>query len=276
MISVLILTYNEEENLPHCLDALSWSDDVVVYDSFSTDRTVAVARARGARVFQRAFNGYGEQREAARGEVPYKYAWVLAVDADEEPDAELVGELRQIALRDDGPPHAYRMRRKDQFWGRWIPHATLYPSWFVRFYRHRNIRYEPRSVHEYPVVEGPVGELRGHLIHHSFRKGLGDWLRKHVRYAELEAQENLRSIEQGLSLRALFSADPIRRRRALKELSFWMPFRPALRFLYMYVLRRGFLDGWAGYTYCRLLATYEYLITLEMKAARRRGRGLAL
>jgi hypothetical protein len=168
------------------------------------------------------------------------------------------------------------MRRKDHFWGRWIKHSTLYPSWFIRFYRPEWIRYETRSVHEYPVVDGPVGELRGHLIHHSFAKGTGDWMRKHVQYAELEALENLRSLDEGMSVGGLLSIDPVRRRRALKELSFRLPFRPALRFTYMYFLRGGFLDGRPGFTYCRLLAIYEYLITLEIKAARRRARGLVV
>jgi glycosyltransferase involved in cell wall biosynthesis len=267
VISVLILTFNEEENLPRCLDAVSWSNDIVVYDSLSTDRTAELARERGARVFQRAFGGYGEQREAARREVPYKNPWVLAVDAD---------ELHEVARRGSGPPHAWRMRRKDHFWGRWIKHSTLYPSWFIRFYRPEWIRYETRSVHEYPVVDGPVGELRGHLIHHSFAKGTGDWMRKHVQYAELEALENLRSLDEGMSVGGLLSIDPVRRRRALKELSFRLPFRPALRFTYMYFLRGGFLDGRPGFTYCRLLAIYEYLITLEIKAARRRARGLVV
>lgn len=276
MISVLILTLNEEENLPHCLEAVRWSDDVIVFDSFSTDRTVELARAAGARVYQRALSGYGEQREAARREVKYKHPWVLVVDADEEPDAELATELKEITTRGPSLFHAYRVRRKDYFWGRWIPHATLYPSWFVRFYRPEYVHYDQRSVHEYPTVEGPTGELRGHLIHRSFRKGLGEWQRKHVRYAELEAQESLRSLEQDFRLRDLVSFDPVDRRRALKELSCRLPCRPTLRFLYMYLVRRGFLDGRAGLTYCRLLAIYEYLITLQIREGRRRAQDLPL
>jgi len=275
MISVLVLTLNEEENLPRCLESVRWSDDVVVFDSFSTDRTVELARAAGARVYQHAFGGYGAQREAARTEVAYKYPWVLAVDADEEPDAELVAEVQQVA-RARGGPAAYRMRRKDHFQGRWIRHSTLYPSWFVRLYRPDRVRYDGRGVHEYPAVDGPLGELRGHLLHHSFRKGLGDWMRKHVRYAELEAAENLKALSAGGIPwhEALHWWDPVHRRRFLKDLSCRLPCRPSLRFLYMYLIRGGFLDGGPGLTYCRLLSFYEYLITLEMKDARRRGKGL--
>jgi glycosyltransferase involved in cell wall biosynthesis len=278
MISVLVLTLNEEQNLPRCLESVQWSDDVVVFDSFSTDRTVELARAAGARVYQRAFHGYGEQREAARTEVDYKHPWVLAVDADETVEPDLVPEIQAIAGSGKRPAGVYRVRRKEFFWGRWLKHAGLYPSWFLRFYRPEHVRYGSRSVHEYPEVDGPVGELRGHLAHHGFHKGLSEWMHKHTRYAELEAEENLRTLSgggipwrHGLALR-----DPVKRRRLMKELSWRTPCRPSLRFLYMYVLRFGFLDGWPGFTYCRLLSQYEYLVTLKMKESLRRAQGLTI
>lgn len=277
MISVLILTLNEEVNLPSCLDSVKWCDDIVVFDSFSTDQTTKLARSAGARLIQREFDNYGSQREAARLRGGYKYEWVLALDADEQPEPELVKELFQVVRNPPRNHNAYRMRRKDHFMGRWIKHATLYPSWFVRFYRHREIHYEQRAVHEYPVVKGLTGELNGHLVHNNFRKGLGDWWMKHVRYSDFEAIENLKSIETTRVMWArLLARDPVARRRALKELSFRLPCRPALRFLYMYFLRLGFLDGGPGYHYCRLLAIYEYMIVMKMKEIRRRERGLPL
>ena len=275
-VSILILTLNEERNLPACLQAIGWCDDIVVYDSFSSDRTVEIAKASGARVVQRRFDNYGNQREAARKEVAYKYPWVLALDADEAPDQELTNEILNIAALPTCQTNAFRMRRKDYFMGRWIKHSTLYPSWFIRLYKPSSIRYERRSVHEYPMVDGQIGELRGHLTHQSFNKGLGDWIRKHVRYAELEATENIRQIQLGtMDWLGLFAGDePVRKRRALKSLSCYLPFRPTLRFLYMYVLRMGMLDGHAGLTYCRLLAIYEYLIVLQTKELKRREQGL--
>ena len=278
MISVLILTLNEEQNLPGCLESVRWSDDVVVFDSYSSDRTVEIARAAGTRVIQRQFDDYGSQREAARTQVDYKHPWVLALDADERPDEDLIREMQGLAAS-RSPHAAYRMRRKDHFMGRWVRHSTLYPSWFVRLYRPDRMHYEPRGVHEYPTVNGSVGALQGHLIHHSFSKGLGDWFGKHARYAALEARENVNSLQEceqidwaGLIARR----DPIRRRRALKELSFRMPLRPSLRFLYMYLVRGGFLDGRPGFTYCRMLAAYEYMIVLSVDELRRRQRGLPI
>jgi glycosyltransferase involved in cell wall biosynthesis len=277
-VSVVILTLNEEETLPACLASVKWCDDIVVFDSFSIDRTVEIARGAGARVVQRRFDDYGRQREAARTQVVYKHPWVLALDADELPEQELIDEVVRITEGPLSPYAAYRVRRKDFFMGRWIKHATLYPSWFIRLYRPDRIRYGSRSVHEYPAVDGTIGALQGHLIHHSFGKGFTAWFHKHVRYAELEAREALVSAcESRLDWPGLLSlADPVRRRRALKTLSQRLPCRASLRFLYMYLIRLGLLDGAAGFTYCRLLAMYEYLIVLQMEELRRRERGHSL
>ncbi|MDP1832903.1 MAG: glycosyltransferase family 2 protein [Geothrix sp.] len=276
MISVVILTYNEEVNLPGCLASVAWCDDIVVFDSFSTDRTVEMAQTAGVRVVQQRFENYGTQREAARATVAYRYPWLLFLDADERVDEALKQEL--LSLPSEPSPHAaYRMRRKDHFMGKWIRHSTLYPSWFTRLLWREKAHYEPRSVHEYPTVEGSTGNLRGHLIHFNFNKGLEDWLAKHNRYSSLEASEDVKSLaSKPDSWRHLFTLDPTQRRRALKELSFRLPFRPLLRFLYMYVLRGGFLDGSKGFTYCRLLYFYELMIVLKMQESEQKSRGLSV
>ncbi|WHZ30320.1 MAG: hypothetical protein OJF51_005123 [Nitrospira sp.] len=277
-VSVLILTLNEEVNLPRCLDSLHWCDDIVIFDSYSNDRTVEIAKLRGARVLQRRFDNYGTQREAARVGIEYMHSWVLALDADEIPDEQLISEIQTIAAMPTNTVNAYRMRRKDYFMGQWIRHSTLYPSWFIRFYRPESIRYEPRSVHEYPTVRGEIGELKGHLEHQSFNKGIGEWLRKHVRYAELEAIEDIRELRSGtIDWGGLLAyRDPVRNRRTLKSISYRMPFRPVLRFLYMYIFKLGLLDGAAGFTYCQLLSIYEYMIVVKMKELHRKSKGLPI
>jgi glycosyltransferase involved in cell wall biosynthesis len=265
MISVLILTQNEEINLPGCLASVAWSDDIVVFDSFSTDRTVEIAQAAGARVIQHAFENFGAQREAGRAMVAYKNPWLLVLDADERVDPELVDEIKRV-LAHDCPFDAFRMRMKNHFMGQWVKYSTLYPGWCVRLLRHQAVHYEVRSVHEYPVVTTLIGELNGHLLHYSFNKGLSDWIGKHNRYATLEAEENKRILACGdMDLMGIFSFDPIRRRRALKLLSMRLPCRPMLRFLYMYVFRRGFLDGMPGFSYCRLMYFYELMIVLKLQ-----------
>ena len=277
MISVLILTHNEEQNIAACLHSVRWSDDIVVFDSFSTDRTVEIAKGLGARVVQRAFTDYGSQREAARTLVKYQHPWVFALDADEMPDQELVNEMIAIANMPASDYSAFRMRRKDHFMGRWIRHATLYPSWFIRFYRPDRVAYDVRAVHEYPIVQGAVGELAGHILHDNFSKGLKDWVCKHARYAQLEAGEDIRSLEKAsIDWLGIISLNPVIRRKALKQLSFRLPFRPMLRFWYMYLIRLGWLDGVPGYHYCRLLAFYEYLIVLNMRETRLQANGRTL
>jgi len=273
--SALVLTLNEERNLPSCLASLSRCDDIVVFDSMSSDRTVEIAREAGARVFQNRFIDYGQQREDARTKVDYRHAWVLTVDADERPEPALLDEIQALLERGEPPHAAYRLRRKDHFMGQWIKNATLYPSWFLRFFRNDSVSYPRRAVHEYPDVQGTIGALEGHLLHYSFNKGLSDWLEKHNRYSELEAAEALRELaERPIDWsRLLELCDPVVRRRTFKSISYRLPLRPALRFAYMYLLRRGFLDGIPGLTYCTLLGFYEYLIVLKMEEIRARQAG---
>jgi len=265
-ISVLILTLNEENILPACLEAVRWSDDIVVFDSFSSDRTVEIASALGARVFQRRFDNERDHRTASLL-VDFKYPWVFNPDADEIATPSLSQEMLK-AVAKNGPEVAYRLRRKDMFMGKWMRHCSLYPTWFVRLFQPRALTFE-RSINLHYVVQGPEGLLAGHMIHHSFTKGLGDWFAKHNRYSSLEAREMLASIGQPRSFMSdLLNRNPVVRRKAIKELSFRLPCRSALRFLYTYLLRRGFLDGREGYTYCRLVAFYEYMITLKAQELR--------
>ena len=275
MVSVLILTRNEEANLPACLDAVKWSDDIVVFDSFSTDRTVEIAKAAGARVIQRSFDNERDQR-AASLQAGFKHAWVYNPDADELTPPELRDEILRAVADPSRPEVAYRARFKTMFLGRWIKHSSLYPTWVVRLFRPEKISFE-RAINLAYLVDGPAGRLENHFEHYTFNKGLDAWFDKHNRYSRHEAGESLKSLAVGrLKWSDLWSGDSVARRRALKELSFRVPFRPALRFLYMYFWRRGFLDGRAGLVYCRMLAIYEYMIVLKMQEIRRRRHGLPI
>jgi glycosyltransferase involved in cell wall biosynthesis len=273
MISVLILTRDEESNLPRCLRSVAWSDDVVVFDSFSTDRTLEIARAAGARVVQREFDDERCQREAAL-RVTFKYPWVYNPDADEVTPDDLALEMQRAVADRARPEVAYRMRFKTMFMGRWIKHSSLYPTWVVRLFRPERVRFE-RTINLRYVVDGAEGKLQGHFEHYSFNNGLNAWFEKHNRYSWHEALENIKALrESRLEWRDGLTFDPVRRRRFLKDLSLRLPFRPTSRFVYMYFLRRGFLDGWAGWTYCRLLAMYEQMIVLKMRELERREAGL--
>ncbi len=275
MISVLILTLNEEASLPACLAAVQWCDDVIVFDSFSTDRTVEIAQAAGARVVQRAFDNERDHR-AASLRLPFQHPWVYNPDADEVTTPELRDEMRRVVAERARPEVAYRTRFKTMFCGRWIKHSSLYPTWVVRLFRPEKISFE-RAINLRYIVEGPEGRLDNHFEHHTFSKGLNAWFDKHNRYSWHEAAESLKALAGGgFRWADLFRGDAVARRRALKELSFRVPCRPWLRFLYMYGVRLGFLDGRAGYAYCRLLAIYEQMIVFKMEELRRRRQGLGI
>jgi len=273
-ISVLIMTLNEERNLPACLASLDWCDDIVVLDSYSTDRTVEIARAAGARVYQRAHDTESGQRTYGLKEITYKYAWVYTPDADEITPPDLRDEMLAIARDPTRPETSFRIRYKNMFMGRWIKHSSLYPTWITRLVRPDRVRYE-REAHSRCFSDGPEGRLKAHFIHYSFNKGMTAWYEKHNRYSSSEARETVTSLrEKRVPWRNILSPIPEIRRRALKEMSMRVPFRPAARFVYMYVLRGGFLDGREGYHYCRLLAAYEYMIVIKTEELRRRESGL--
>ncbi len=273
-ISVMIMTLNEEKNLPACLASLDWCDDIVVLDSYSTDRTVEIAKAAGARVYQRVHDTESHQRTYGLKEIEYKYPWVYTPDADEVTPPDLRDEMLAIARDPTRPESAFRIRYKNMFMGRWIKHSSLYPTWITRLVRPDRVRYE-RDAHSRCLTEGAEGRLDAHFIHYSFNKGMNAWYEKHNRYSSSEARETVISLrEKRVPWRDVLSRVPEVRRRALKELSMRLPFRPGARFLYMYVLRGGFLDGREGYHYCRLLAAYEYMIVIKTEELRRREEGL--
>ena len=182
---------------------------------------------------------------------------------------DLKEELFRIAGASDRSQVAYRLRYKNFFMGRWIKHCGIYPVWVLRFYKPNKVRWE-RLVNPTAVVDGEEGRLQGHFHHYSFRKGLSAWVDKHNSYSTQEALESLRSLsEGGVSWGDLLNwREPAKRRVAMKELSFRLPCRSHLRFLYMYFFKLGFLDGIPGYHYCKLLSIYEYLITLKMREFR--------
>lgn len=274
-ISALIMTWNEEINLPACLASLSWCDDIVVLDSFSTDRTVEIAREAGARVVKRRYDTEDRQRMFGLTKIKFKHDWVYTPDADEVTPDDLRDEMLKIAADPTRPEAMFKARYKNMFMGKWIRHSSLYPTWITRMVRPDRVRFE-RQVHSVGVADGPTGLLKSHFIHYSFNKGIEAWYDKHNRYSSVEANLAAARAEQKIDWGELFSGRSDVRRRGLKRLSYHLPFRPTLRFVYMYILRGGFLDGWPGYVYCRLISGYEFMILLKTAERQRRERGLQI
>lgn len=268
MYSVVILTLNEERDLPKCLASIASCDDVVVLDSGSTDRTAEIARAAGARVFERKFDNFAGQRNHAQRQIPFRHPWVFHLDADETFTPELDAACRTAAARTD--LDGFWIAPRMMFEGRWIPRCTDYPAWQARFVRAPQFEFVEvgHGQREAPAMR--LERLSANYLHDLSSGGVEEWLEKHRRYARAEARAHLASTGEQ-PLRGLFAREPLVRRRALKRLSYSLPFRPALRFIYQYVLRRGFLDGAPGYRYCRLLARYEGYTNEEIRRLRAHG-----
>lgn len=269
----MILTLNEERNIGACIDSLSGFADIVVFDSLSTDQTCEIARQKGARVVQRKFDNWAAHQNWAMENIDFANRWVFYLDADERMTDALREEIGAIAADESRKEVAFYCGRRNYFMGKWIRHA-MPPGMIMRFFRPTHVRFD-RLVNPVPVIDGPHGYLKGMFDHFNFSKGLTEWFDKHNKYSLFEAMEGmklLRGARPGLS--DLFAFDAFRRRKALKDMSFRMPFRPTLKFLWMYLLQRGFLDGRAGLTYCKLQATYEYMIVIKMKELARNERGL--
>jgi glycosyltransferase involved in cell wall biosynthesis len=269
MLSILILTKNESQNLPACLASVAWSDDIHVLDSLSTDGTQSIATAAGAHLTERPFDDWSTHQNWALQNLPFKHPWVFYLDADERVTPELRDALLQVATN-PGEACAFRVQRRDFFMGTWLKHVQTSP-FYLRLFRPEAMRYE-RLVNPVSIPTGPVGQVTGYLDHFPFSKGLDHWIERHNQYSTLEAQQTLanRRNHTPFSLRsALFEKEFHRRRFHQKELFYRLPARPLLRFLYLYIVRRGFLDGRAGYTYARLQTFYEYLIVEKTKELER-------
>lgn len=271
MISVLILTYNEEANIGPCLDALEGWTDVVVVDSFSTDRTVEICQQRGIRLLQRKFDDFASQRNFGLIHGGLKHEWVLHLDADEIVEEPLKRELLELVQK--GPDKdGYEVPSKLMFQGSWLKYSGMYPVYQVRFGHRERLRFiQVGHGQREDLPRERIGRVRNSYQHFSFSKGLGDWFAKHNRYSTDEAKKELEEYSTDGSVSQLLSNDKTTRRRAIKRIVRNMPFRPWLRFVYMYLFKFGFLDGTAGLTYCRLVSYYEFMIVVKKKEMRKAG-----
>ncbi|ADB42254.1 glycosyltransferase family 2 protein [Spirosoma linguale] len=276
-ISVLILTKNEEQDLPECLKSVtSWCDDIHVFDSFSDDRTADIALAANATITKRKFDNWSAHQNWGLANIPFKYPWVLYIDADERVSDSLLAALKAFdTTRTDAV--AFEIQRRDFAWdGTWLKHAQMSP-YYLRLFRPNKMRYE-RLVNPVSLPDGPTGRLTGFLDHYPFSKGFRFWWQRHLGYADMEAATHLANMNGQTSFsvqKALFGKDFTEKRFHQKGLFYQMPGRPIIKWLYMVVARRAFLDGSAGVTYSTLQAIYEYFIVLRTKELMKQHRAKA-
>jgi glycosyltransferase involved in cell wall biosynthesis len=264
MLSVYILTYNEELDIAACIESAMLSDDIIVVDSCSSDRTVEKAKNYPVRVVQHAFESHGKQRTWMLESIAPKYEWVYILEADERMTPELFAECLEAMNNPDYI--GYYVAERVMFLNRWIRYSTQYPRYQLRLFRHGKVWFDDYGHTEREVCDGATSFLKETYPHYTCSKGLNRWIEKHNRYSTDEAQETLYQLENGnVNWGSLFfGKSEVEKRRALKDLSLRLPARPLLRFLYMYFILGGCLDGRAGTAWCTLQAFYEYLILLKV------------
>ena len=269
MISILVLTLNEEVNLEACLKSVTFSDDVIVLDSGSNDSTCEIAAQCGAKLVLRKFDNYAAQRNYGLSQ-NFKNDWILILDADEIVSKELREEITEVITKADEKYTLYRMRRKDYFMGRWLKRSSGYPTWFGRLCRRGRVRVE-RDINEEYHTDGEVGILQEHLIHFPFNKGIDYWFERHNKYSSMEANRLADERINPVPWSCFLSQDPAVRRKAFKLLAYRLPFRPPLTFIYLYFLRLGILDGKPGFHFALMRTYYEYMINLKLLEAKERS-----
>lgn len=272
-LAVVVLTYNEQENLAQALDSVvGWADEAFVLDSLSTDRTLEIARRYDCHIVQHKFEDYAKQRNYALDCLPIQSEWVLFLDADEWLPVDLKAEISAL-LAAAPAENGFYLKRRLLWMGRWIRRG-YYPTWILRLFRHGKGRCEDRAVNEHLIVEGKTGQLRCDFIHED-RKGLTDWIAKHNGYATREALElfNPRSDPGYHEVdTSLFGSQEQRRRWLRYRIWNHLPplMRPFLYVFYRYVLTGGFLDGKAAFVYHFLHALwYPLLIDVKYLEMRR-------
>jgi glycosyltransferase involved in cell wall biosynthesis len=274
-LAVVILTYNEEVNLPHALSSVcGWANEVFLLDSYSSDATVNIGQRYGCTVKWNRFENYAEQRNFALQHLPIRSEWVFFLDADERVPEELRSEITSV-IRSLPEENGFYIKRRLIWMGRWIRRG-YYPTWILRLFRRGKGRCEDRPVNEHMIVEGKVGYLRNDFSHED-RRGITDWISKHNSYATREAQQLLKS-PPTVGYRdidaKLFGTQDQRKRWIRNRLWQRMPplVRPFLYFLYRYILKGGFLDGREAFIYHFLQGLwFPFLIDvkyLELKAAK--------
>jgi len=234
-LSVTIIAWNEEERLRSCLESVSWADEIVVADAESSDKTVQLAREFTDRVWVRPWPGFAIQKNFALDQATGD--WILSLDADERVSPELAQRVKAIVTA-DGPADGYLVPRRNMFWGAWVRYGGLYPDYQLRLFRRGAGRFVEDAVHESVRVTGRVETLGEALLHHSYRD-LEDFVRRSNRYSTLAAR------------------DWLRRGRRVGVPGLIM--KPLGRFFSMYILKRGFLDGWRGLVLAVLYAEYVFL-----------------
>ncbi len=268
-ITAIILTKNEEKNLPQCLESLKWVDEIIVVDSGSEDSTIQIAERYGAKVYVNILKPYyaADQRNWALKNLPIKGEWVLFVDADEVITPRLRDEIIKNLSFCSSDIVGFKLCPKFLFLGKWLKFTCRFPSWHDRICRKGKVFYnEKRKYWEVFETNDKIGKIFEPYLHFGFNKGIGSWINKHIRYAEwkaLELYNEYKELPWKNLLKDVLSKDGYKRNRALEGISVKLGiFSPFLRFFYHYFYNKGFLDGVPGLIYSMMMGMYQFMVYL--------------
>lgn len=236
-LTCLIITKNEEANIQDCLRSVQWATERLVVDAESRDRTVELAQSEGAKVLVRPWPGFGQQKNFGMAQAQSE--WILILDADERVTDDLRREIRACLDRwNSGSPVAYRIPRRNFFYGAWVRHGGVYPDYQIRLFRRGSAKYNEAAVHENLMVEGEIGTLDSPLDHHTERS-IRDHFRKFGLYTTLAAEEKAKSVQR------VNVADLL--------------IRPPVVFVKTYVLKQGLRDGVRGLIVSTFASMYTFV-----------------
>jgi glycosyltransferase involved in cell wall biosynthesis len=266
-LSIIILTHNEADNLPRCLESVANFGEVIAVDSGSDDGTQEIAKRHGAQVFEHSFESFAQQRNWALEGCGLKNEWILFLDADEVATPEFREAVSEAIQNASDSIAGFYCCWKMMLNSRWLKRSDSFPKWQLRIIRRGRADFiDSGHGQKEGRVEGELGYIREPYLHYALSKGWETWWAKHNQYSDEEAADRL---SRSASFAELFSKDPSRRNRALKPILSCIPGWPLLRFLHMYILKGGFLEGREGFAYCASIGWYEHLIRAKMREGRK-------
>lgn len=278
LVSAVLPVLNEGQNLTKALESITWASEIFVVDSGSTDETVTIAEAFGAKVVQFRYQRGGPKKKAwSLRNLPFANEWALYLDGDERVPEGLRDEIRKAvgsSLQD-----GYYLDREFIFRGKEL--RSYRPDWNLRLFRHRLVSIEDlglhhlegtgdNEIHEHFILDGRTGFLTLPLLHEDYR-GIGPWVERHNKYATWEAHLYRRLRAEPLSISPAALRDPISRNRVIRRIWVRLPGRPLVRFLAWYFGKRAILDGWIGFQYASLMAWYEFIISVKVRELEKRN-----
>ncbi len=267
MVSIIILTKNEEKDLPMSLGSVNWSDDVHVLDSGSTDKTITIAEEYGAKVSHNTFKSFGQQRNHALDCLHIKNEWILFLDADEVVTDKFKQAIFDAIVNADNTIAGYYCCWKMMLEDVWLKHCDNFPKWQFRLMRKGMARFTDFGHGQKESdVKGRVEYLKEPYLHYGFSKGWSQWIDRHNKYS---TQEALARIENIPPFKNIFTKHSSIRNPALKSWLCRLPGWPFLRFFQAYVLSLGFLEGIPGFIYCINMSYYEFLIQIKIRERRK-------